>query len=92
MNVNLMALWRTDVFFFFFSFMFGRHVGILEVQDKDFSLLPIPLKSVRPFIFDDIVLAEHEEEAKLKLDEKPKVVRYLKSLVSAQYSSRNPSY
>ncbi|EFP81287.1 meiotic recombination [Puccinia graminis f. sp. tritici] len=58
-----------------------KHVGILEVQDKDFSLLPIPLKSVRPFIFDDIVLAEHEEEAKLKLDEKPKVVRYLKSLV-----------
>ncbi|KAA1133054.1 meiotic recombination [Puccinia graminis f. sp. tritici] len=57
-----------------------KHVGILEVQDKDFSLLPIPLKSVRPFIFDDIVLAEHEEEAKLKLDEKPKVVRYLKSL------------
>ncbi|OAV94569.1 hypothetical protein PTTG_03792 [Puccinia triticina 1-1 BBBD Race 1] len=58
-----------------------KHVGILEIQDKDFSLLPIPLKTVRPFIFEDIALAEHEEEKKLKLDEKPKVVRYLKSLV-----------
>ncbi|POW20493.1 hypothetical protein PSHT_03399 [Puccinia striiformis] len=57
------------------------HVGILEVQDRDFSFVPIPLKTVRPFIFEDIVLAEDEEEKKLKLDDKPKIVKYLKSLV-----------
>ncbi|KAI7936265.1 hypothetical protein MJO29_015568 [Puccinia striiformis f. sp. tritici] len=58
-----------------------KHVGILEVQDRDFSFVPIPLKTVRPFIFEDIVLAEDEEEKKLKLDDKPKIVKYLKSLV-----------
>ncbi|POW14336.1 hypothetical protein PSTT_03076 [Puccinia striiformis] len=58
-----------------------QHVGILEVQDRDFSFVPIPLKTVRPFIFEDIVLAEDEEEKKLKLDDKPKIVKYLKSLV-----------
>jgi double-strand break repair protein MRE11 len=47
-------------------------------------MIPIPLKTVRPFIFEEVVLAEDEEEKKLRLDDKPKVVRYLKTLVSAK--------
>jgi len=46
-------------------------------------MVPIPLKTVRPFIFEEIILSEDEEDKKLKLDDKPKIVRYLKSLVEA---------
>ncbi|PLW07467.1 hypothetical protein PCANC_05470 [Puccinia coronata f. sp. avenae] len=60
-----------------------KHVAILEIHNRDFSMIPIPLKTVRPFIFEEVVLAEDEEEKKLRLDDKPKVVRYLKTLVEA---------
>lgn len=58
-----------------------RHVGLLEIQDRDFSLTPIPLKTVRPFIFKEIVLADEEEEHNLKLDDKKKVTKFLKEEV-----------
>ncbi|KAG0151051.1 hypothetical protein CROQUDRAFT_598967 [Cronartium quercuum f. sp. fusiforme G11] len=58
-----------------------KHVGILEIQDRDFTLIPIPLKTVRPFIFHDIVLSEEAEEHSLQLDSKPSVVKYLNMIV-----------
>ncbi|VEN61593.1 unnamed protein product [Callosobruchus maculatus] len=33
-----------------------KHVGILKVHQKDFKMMPVELKSVRPFIFDEITL------------------------------------
>lgn len=69
-----------------------KHVGILVIQDRDFSLIPIPLKTVRPFIFRDIVLAEEEEEHRLKLDSKPKVVKYLQKLVEDLIKKSNEEW
>lgn len=37
-----------------------KHVGILSISKKRFKLKPLPLKTVRPFVFDNVVLREHE--------------------------------
>ncbi|MBW0480653.1 hypothetical protein O181_020368 [Austropuccinia psidii MF-1] len=69
-----------------------KHVAILEIQDRDFSMIPIPLKTVRPFIFHEIILSEEEEEHHLKLDDKPKVVKYLKKLVEEMIKQANSEW
>nr|CAI5860717.1 unnamed protein product [Callosobruchus analis] len=33
-----------------------KHIGILKVHQKEFQMLPVELKTVRPFIFDEITL------------------------------------
>lgn len=33
-----------------------KHVGLLQIHKKQFNMTPIPLKTVRPFIFRDLVL------------------------------------
>jgi double-strand break repair protein MRE11 len=38
-----------------------KHVGMLEVCGQQFRVRPIPLKTVRPFIIDDIALSAHDE-------------------------------
>ncbi|TPX34366.1 hypothetical protein SmJEL517_g03004 [Synchytrium microbalum] len=38
-----------------------KHVGILHVRGKDFEIEPIRLKSVRPFVMEEIVLADEPE-------------------------------
>lgn len=35
-----------------------KHVAILNIYQKKFKVTPIPLKTVRPFVFDTIVLAD----------------------------------
>lgn len=37
-----------------------RHIGLLEICKDQFRLKPIPLKTVRPFIMEDIVLKEYD--------------------------------
>lgn len=44
-----------------------KHIGLLLVHGTKFKLEPIKLKTVRPFIFDSVNLAEHYDE--LGLDE-----------------------
>ncbi len=43
-----------------------RKVGILRIQGKHFQIEPIPLKTVRPFKMDEVVLSE--EAAKVEND------------------------
>ncbi len=35
-----------------------KHVGLLYINKKDFKLKKLPLKTVRPFYFEDVVLSE----------------------------------
>ncbi|KAN0063985.1 meiotic recombination [Thecaphora frezii] len=41
-------------------------VAIIHVENTDFLIEPIPLKTVRPFVMDDMVLAEELEEHDLE--------------------------
>jgi len=59
----------------------GRHVAVLSVKGTDFRVEKIPLKSVRPYIFSTIDLADSNIQPELE-DE-------VMSYVSDQVSSLN---
>lgn len=44
-----------------------KHCGILRIHKKEFEMIPIKLKTVRPFVFESVDLDEYVDE--LKLDE-----------------------
>jgi len=66
-----------------------RHVGLIKIQNKEFDFTPIRLRSVRPFVFEEISLyAYHDQqtEDKKKLSNKQAVTKYLKVKVSKPLS------
>jgi double-strand break repair protein MRE11 len=62
-----------------------KHVAILSVTGKEFQTETIRLKSVRPFIMKEIVLAEEKEIKKKELwrvnDNRTKITQYLTKVV-----------
>lgn len=62
-----------------------RHVGLIQIQGKEFEFKPIRLRSVRPFIFEDLVLSTYHDKQtddRKKLNSKVAVNKYLKAKVS----------
>ena len=59
----------------------NRHVALLSIQGKEFELKPIPLRSVRPFVIDDVDLREAAEEEGFDLSDKLAVNKFLKKKV-----------
>ncbi|XP_016994383.2 double-strand break repair protein MRE11 [Drosophila takahashii] len=61
-----------------------KHVGLLEIYKSKFKLKPLPLQTVRPFVFESVVLPDRAEE--LGLDEGDaanKVFKFAKDRVEA---------
>jgi len=58
-----------------------RHVALLTIQNKEFDLMPIPLRTVRPFVLEDIDLAEIHEEEGLDLKDQMEITKFLKARV-----------
>jgi double-strand break repair protein MRE11 len=62
-----------------------KHVAILSITGKEFHSEPIRLKSVRPFVMKEIVLAEEqaikEKELWRKNDNRTKITQYLTEIV-----------
>lgn len=65
----------------------NRKVAFLEIQGQEFQMTPIPLRTVRPFVMEEIVLSEVAEEENLSLSDKMEINKYLRSRVS---SMRHP--
>lgn len=62
-----------------------RHVSLIKIQGKEFEFEPIRLRSVRPFIFEDVVLSTYHDKQtddRKKLTSKVAVTKYLKAKVS----------
>ena len=59
-----------------------RQVAIIHVEERDFMMEPITLKTVRPFVMDDIDLDEAIERASVKIEEKQAVIKVLKKKVA----------
>lgn len=61
-----------------------RHVSLLKIQGKEFEMTPLRLRSVRPFLFDEVSLYDAQEEAddNQLLDSKIKVNKFLRAKVS----------
>lgn len=56
-----------------------RHVALLQIQGKEFELTPLPLRTVRPFVMESIVLSEIAEEEGLNLSDQMEITKYLKN-------------
>ena len=61
--------------------MANRHVALLQIQGKEFQLTPLPLRTVRPFIIEDIVLNEVADEVGLDLNDQMAITKFLKGKV-----------
>ena len=59
-----------------------RHVALLKIQGKEFEMTPIPLRTVRPFVMDEILLTEVAEEEGFNVTDQMEVTKYLKLRVS----------
>lgn len=40
-----------------------KHVGLLKINKNNFKMKPLRLKSVRPYIFDNMILSDHDIKA-----------------------------
>lgn len=39
-----------------------KQIGVLSVYKNKFKMKTLPLKTVRPFVFEDLILNEHHDE------------------------------
>lgn len=60
-----------------------RHVSLLKIQGREFQMEPIRLRSVRPFVWDEVSLLVAQDVDNVELDTKVKVNRFLKLKVSS---------
>ncbi|GAA5824665.1 hypothetical protein JCM3770_005624 [Rhodotorula araucariae] len=72
-----------------------KHVGLIKIQGKEFEFEPIRLRSVRPFVFEEISLFEHHEDQtddRKKLTSKVAVNKFLKSKVNELIARANQEW
>ncbi|KAF4576241.1 meiotic recombination [Pleurotus pulmonarius] len=73
-----------------------KHVALVQIQGKEFQLTPIPLRSVRPFVIEEVTLLDVAEEEGFDVDDQMAITKYLKRKVNelivqanAQWEQRN---
>ncbi|KAF7969669.1 hypothetical protein HWV62_26723 [Athelia sp. TMB] len=73
-----------------------KHVALLTIQGKEFDLMPIPLRTVRPFVLEEVDLMEVADRDGLDLKDQMEITKYLKARVNtlidkanAQWDERN---
>ncbi|GAA6060679.1 hypothetical protein JCM10212_005061 [Sporobolomyces blumeae] len=72
-----------------------KHVGLIKIQGKEFDFTPIRLRSVRPFIFEEISLAVYHDKQtddRKKLTNKIAVTKYLKTKVKELIERANQEW
>ncbi|XP_047989236.1 double-strand break repair protein MRE11 [Leguminivora glycinivorella] len=65
-----------------------KHCALLEIHGTNYKVTPIPLKTVRPFIFKTIVLSE-EDLGEEEVNEHEKVQEFLKNKVNEAIEEAN---
>ncbi|QRW13405.1 double-strand break repair protein MRE11 [Ceratobasidium sp. AG-Ba] len=60
-----------------------KHVALLEIQHRTFQMTPIPLRTVRPFVIDDVNLSEAAEAEGLDITNQIEVMKFLRGRVNA---------
>ncbi|KAH0578542.1 meiotic recombination [Termitomyces sp. 'cryptogamus'] len=66
-----------------------KHVALLQIQGKEFQLTPIPLRTVRPFVIESVVLGEVAEEEGIDLSDQIEISKFLKTRVNALIDKAN---
>jgi hypothetical protein len=60
----------------------SRHVALIQVHGKEYSLKPLPLRTARPFVLEEVVLSEVAEEEEFELEDQMEITKYLRSRVN----------
>ncbi|KAJ3764423.1 DNA repair exonuclease [Lentinula raphanica] len=60
-----------------------KHVALLTIHDKEFQIEPLPLRTVRPFVIEEVVLSEVAEEEGFDLSDQIEISKFLKAKVNA---------
>lgn len=66
-----------------------KHVALLKIQGTEFELTSIPLRTVRPFVMDEILLTEVAEEEGFDVTNQMDITKYLKLRVSELINKAN---
>jgi len=66
---------------------FSRHVALIQVHGKQYSLKPLPLRTARPFVLEEVVLSEVAEEEGFELEDQMEITKYLRSRVTIVHNS-----
>jgi double-strand break repair protein MRE11 len=71
-----------------------KHVAILNITGKDFTVDKVPLKSVRPFVTRDIVLASHKrfKGLDMKKDNRQELTKRLMEVVDEMIEEANAEW
>lgn len=71
-----------------------KHVAVLSITGRDFKVETIRLKTVRPFVMKEIVLAEEKEALRLvkKANNRPDLTRFLESIVQGMIEQANEEW
>ena len=59
---------------------------MLQIQGKEFQLTPLPLRTVRPFVLEEVVLADEEG---VDLNDQMEITKFLKAKVNALIDQAN---
>ncbi|KAF7343383.1 Double-strand break repair protein [Mycena venus] len=69
-----------------------KHVALLQIQGKEFEMTPIPLRTVRPFVIESVVLSELAEEEGLNLGDQMEITKFLKNKVNMLIAQANEQW
>ena len=71
-----------------------KHVAVLSVTGRDFKVDTVRLKSVRPFVMREIVLAEEKEAVRLakKANNRSELTRFLEGIVEEMIQQANKEW
>jgi double-strand break repair protein MRE11 len=71
-----------------------KHVGILTVQGRSFTWDPIRLKTVRPFVFKDLILFDEPSMKNIakKSNNRAEISRYLKKTIMTMIDEANQKW
>lgn len=62
----------------------SRHVALIQVHGKEYTLKPLPLRTARPFVLEEVALSEVAEEEGFELEDQMEITKYLRSRVTLQ--------
>ncbi|KAH8112242.1 DNA repair exonuclease [Phellopilus nigrolimitatus] len=66
-----------------------KHVALLQIQGKEFHMDPIPLRTVRPFVIDEVFLIEAAEEEGFDVTDQIEVGKFLRAKVNELIEKAN---
>ena len=69
-----------------------KHVAVLSVCGKDFSLEPVPLRTVRPFVLEEIDMLDAAEDDGVDLRDQMSITKFLRARVNALIARANDEF